>query len=354
MLRSSFLSVLTLASVLAAHGESPALHHGLPGPERHADVPVRVERQAYLMGTRVSMVTYDGSRTRGLARLESFLQVLEQAERELSTWRDDSVLTAFNRGPLDEPFGLSPALCRTFRDVWHLSASTGGRFDPAVGALLDAWGVQIGGRAATAADVQAALARSGLSKLAFDIDRCTLTRAVDVRLDAGAFGKGEALDRVAAVPDSGRHPWLVDLGGQLAVGGHPPRRDGWDIALAHPHRRGEAVLSLFLDGGSISTSGGSERDISAGGRRVSHIIDPRSGEPATYEGSVTVWHARALVADALSTALFLMGPDDGLAWADRNGTAACYLDADASGVKARPSRAFRLRFGTRAAGVPAP
>ena len=82
MLRSSFLSVLTLAAVLAAHDESPVLHHGLLGSERHADVPVRVERQAYLMGTRVSMVTYDGSRSRGLARLESFLQVLEQAERE--------------------------------------------------------------------------------------------------------------------------------------------------------------------------------------------------------------------------------------------------------------------------------
>ena len=271
----------------------------------------------------------------------------------MSTWRDDSVLTAFNRGPLDEPFGLSPALCRTFRTSGTVGID-GRAVRPSGRRASRRVGCADGGRAATAADVQAALARSGLSKLAFDIDRCTLTRAVDVRLDAGAFGKGEALDRVAALPESGRHPWLVDLGGQLAVGGHPPLRNGWDIALAHPHRRGEAVLDLFLDGGSISTSGGSERDISAGGRRVSHIIDSRSGEPATYEGSVTVWHARALVADALSTALFLMGPDDGLAWADRNGTAACYLDADASGVKARPSRAFLLRFGTCAAGVPAP
>jgi len=81
------------------------------------------------------------------------------------------------------------------------------------------------------------------------------------------------------------------------------------------------------------------------GARVSHIFDPRTMRPAGFEGSVTVWHRRGLAADALSTALFVMGPDEGLRWAEARGIAALYLvPAQGGAVRAAATRAFSERF----------
>jgi thiamine biosynthesis lipoprotein len=170
----------------------------------------------------------------------------------------------------------------------------------------------------------------------FEEEACRLTRLRDVTLDSGAFGKGEALDRIARSHEgSGPAPWLIDLGGQVMVHGLPPGRHGWEILVSHPERRERPALMLELTSGSVSTSSGSERDRTAGGRRIRHILDPRSGRPAPYGGSVTVWHQSALAADILSTALFVMGPDDGIAWAERNSIAAGYLESDPTGTAVR-------------------
>jgi thiamine biosynthesis lipoprotein len=97
-----------------------------------------------------------------------------------------------------------------------------------------------------------------------------------------------------------------------------------------------------MRGGSLSTSGGSERDRFAAGRRISHHLDPRTGEPAAFIGSVSVWHPSAFVADVLSTALFVMGPEKGLSWAEARGLAACDLQMDAAGrVTPTMTAAFR-------------
>ena len=105
-------------------------------------------------------------------------------------------------------------------------------------------------------------------------------------------------------------------------------------------------MSVRLITGSVATSAGSERDLSVNGTRVGHILDPRTGRPAPFRGSVTVWAERALMADVLSTALYVMGPDEGLRWADAHGIAAIVLDAGPGGaVQARRSLAFSRRFG---------
>ena len=93
--------------------------------------------------------------------------------------------------------------------------------------------------------------------------------------------------------------------------------------------------------GSLSTSAGSERDLVVNGERVGHIFDPRTGRPATFNGSVTVWHERGLAADALSTALYVMGPEEGLRWARRQGIAACYLIPERGTLRVETTRAFR-------------
>ena len=135
-------------------------------------------------------------------------------------------------------------------------------------------------------------------------------------------------------------PWMIDFGGQIAVNQRPPGQTAWMLSIAHPLERQHAFLSVGLPDGSLSTSGGSERDLWVGGRRIAHHLDPQTGEPAAFHGSVMVWHSSALAADALSTALFVMGPDRGLSWAEAHDIAACYL-VPGSGVSVRMSSAFR-------------
>ena len=300
---------------------------------------VFVSRDVYLMGTRAQLSTYGETRDAGLATLESAMAVIEETEEELSTWRESSAVSALNRHPIGEPWRATPRLCRMFADVWEWHRRTDRAFDPAIGRLLAAWDIH-GEGAIPASEAQArAIASSGMALLAFDRGRCTLTRRADVSIDVGAFGKGEALDRAAAVLGDG--PWMIDLGGQISVGGRLPPEGRWPIAVADPLQRDRPALHLWMATGSLSTSAGSERDLEVNGLRIAHHFDPRTGRPASFNGSVTVWHERGLVADLLSTALYVMGPEAGLRWAEARGIAACYLIPGRSTLRVETTRAFR-------------
>jgi thiamine biosynthesis lipoprotein len=300
---------------------------------------VFVSRDVYLMGTHAQLSTYAAARDGGLATLESALGVIEDTEEELSTWRESSQISALNRHPVGEPWTASPRLCRMFVDMWEWHRATHGAFDPAIGRLLAVWDIHGEGAVPAQEAGPTALASSGMALLAFDQSRCTLTRRADVAIDVGAFGKGEALDRVAAV--LGDDPWMIDIGGQITVGGRTPQEGSWPIGVADPRQRDRPVLQVPMTRGSLSTSGGSERDLVVNGVPVGHVLDPRTGRPATFDGSVTVWHERGMTADVLSTALYVMGPEEGFRWAEARGIAACFLIPEEGTLRVEMTRAFR-------------
>lgn len=339
------LLILTSCAALSA---VPAARQGPPydtdpsthgGPLYDRAAGVVVSREVYLMGTRAQLSTRAVTRDAGLATLAAALAMLEEAEQELSTWRESSDMSALNRQPVGEPWMADARLCRMFSDVWEWHHATDGAFDPAIGRLLAAWDVRGEGIVPSREAHERARALSGMALLAFDPGRCALTRRADVAIDEGAFGKGEALDRAAAVV--GDDPWMIDLGGQVSVGGRLPPEGGWTIAVADPRRRDRPALQVKMTTGSLSTSAGSERDLVVSGVRVGHIFDPRTGRPATFKGSVTVWHERGLAADALSTALYVMGPEAGLRWADGRGIAACYLIPERGTLRVETTGAFK-------------
>ncbi len=301
-------------------------------------------RQAFAMGTRVELQAYADRRGSGLALLEQMLAVIERTDVELSTWRDDSEVSRLNATAGMGPQPLAPQTCRLLADLANLVDQTGAAFDPAVGPLVTAWDLHGVGRIPRDRDLAAARALSGWRRIRLDAAACEVTLASGASLDVGGFGKGEALDRIrAALPADAA--WLANLGGQLAAAGGQ-RGEGWTADLALPQARMDRALSVRLMTGSLATSAGSERDLSVNGTRLGHILDPRTGQPASFRGSVTVWAERALMADVLSTALYVMGPDEGLRWADTHGIAAIFLDASPGGsVRARRSLAFSRRFG---------
>ena len=311
-------------------------------------------REAYAMGTRVELAVAAGTRARGLERLERMFATIERTEAELSTWRAESEISRLNAGAGLAPQRLTPSLCQLFERLDGQVRETGGAFDPAIGSLVTAWDLHGSGRVPSGKQLAAARARSGWRLLSLDVERCTLQMPAGTSIDVGAFGKGQALDRVREAMDPAES-WMVDLGGQVAVSGPPSAAGGWAVAIAHPEDRTAPAVPLRMARGSLATSAGSERDPLVDRTRVGHILDPRTGAPGRFLGSVSVWAASALAADALSTALHVMGPDDGLRWADRRGVAALFLEVAPGGaLRRRPSRAFSRMFdaGPTATGLP--
>jgi FAD:protein FMN transferase len=269
------------------------------------------------MGTTLRIGVHAPERGAGITAIEAAFRAVRATDSLLSTWRDDSELARLNRAAPGRPVPVSAPLGRTLAEVDRWSRATDDAFDPAIGALVDAWDLRGRGRVPSAGELARARERVGRRAFRLSPDGRTLCRLVrGAWLDSGGFGKGAAL---AAARDSlaahGITSALLDFGGQvLALGGDAHDR-AWATPVAHPSRRLEPVARLQLRDRSASTSAQSERFVEIGGRRYGHILDPRTGRPVPAWGSVTVVAADPLVADILSTALLVLGPDAALAWA---------------------------------------
>jgi thiamine biosynthesis lipoprotein len=248
------------------------------------------QRARYLMGTVCEVAVPAGHE----AGIELAFAEAKRVEQMLSTWIDNSELSRLNRGETTP----SPELQSLLEQTAEWSRRTNGAFDPRIKPLIDAWKT----REAGALPDRALIAQAMQSK----------------RWEEGAFGKGYALDRMLAkltAPEA-----MIDFGGQLAVRGE------LRVTIADPEHRQRPVVALTLRDASLSTSSGSEKTFEVGGRRFSHIIDPRSGDALAPRGSASVIADDATTADILSTALYVMGEDEGLRWADAQGVAAIFIN----------------------------
>jgi thiamine biosynthesis lipoprotein len=271
----------------------------------------RVERRVMLMGTVLEIAVEAPDRAAALAASEKAVAALEAAEARLSTWREETELARLNRAPVGERVPLSPELAADLGAARRCWQATGGAFDPAVGPLVKAWGLRGRPKTPGAAELVAAVAASRMEGLMLEGGAAVRARA-DLAIEEGGFGKGAGLGNAVAVlaADPAVSRAVLDLGGQVAVYARrlpEGRPEPWKVPVADPRRRGRTVAELTVDGGSVSTSGTSER-----GR---HILDPRTGAPASDFGSLTVWTADPLTADCLSTGLYVMGPEAAMAWA---------------------------------------
>lgn len=300
---------------------------------------VVVERSFQIMGTEATAVAVASDREAGLLALERAALALSEAELLLSTWRRDSELARLNGAPQGEPVELSPELASLLNTTLRAARESSGAFDPTVGALVAAWDVRGRGRLPTALEMSRAMAATGYWLVTVDDEQQTAQRhEAGVILEEGAFGKGYGLERARSqlAASRGIRGALIDLGGQALAWGEAPDGTSFTVSVAHPERRGEAAAAITLPSGwSVATSGASERSIIVEGRRVGHILDPRTGQPAPHIGSVTVVTGDALQADILSTTLYVLGPRDGLAWlGGRSDVAALFLLPSVRGLRA--------------------
>jgi FAD:protein FMN transferase len=280
-------------------------------------LPERVRREGVVMGTRFRVDLHHPGRPAALGAAEAALREIERLDRVLTTWQADSPMSEVNRAPAGVPVHPDAELFDLLAEAESWAVRTGRAFDPSVGALVDAWGLRSGGVRPAEETLVAARRAVGRGAFALDpVSRTVIRRDDRAWIDTGCFGKGAALRAAAArLADRGVRSALLDLGGQLlAVGEDASAGASWEVGVAHPSRRREAVARLLVHDVSVSTSGNSERAGRAAGETIGHLIDPRAGEPAPVWGSVTVVAADALTADVLSTALYVMGPEAGAEW----------------------------------------
>ena len=284
---------------------------------------VWVERSAYLMGTTLRIRVASDDATAASSAIEHAFRQVARWEDHLSTWRPDSDLSRLNAAPPGVAVSLPRSVIGALIEARSWSFQTEYAFDPALGALIDAWQLRGpgGGVAPLSPAIDSAVAASGWRHFRVDSVANIATRLhPDAWIDAGAFGKGLALRAAGtALDERGIANAILDFGGQIVVLGSPPSAESWIISVAHPERRHDPVLTVMLQAGqSAATTSISERGVEVDGHRVGHVLNPRTGRPITGWGSVTVVAGDPLVADVLSTALFVMGPDRALQWAGRH------------------------------------
>ena len=289
------------------------------------------------LGTWLELEVDAPDRPMALAASEAAVRAIMAAESRLSTWTQESELSGVNRQPVGEPLAISAELAGWLERARDWSDRTDGAFDPSVGALVRLWGLRAGGLEAHPNEAAIEEARAGIGQWS-TAERYVTRLHPGVILEEGAFGKGAALESaLEALRQAGATSARVDLGGQLAFLSRTAR-----VQVAHPDRRDEPVLTLERASGSFATTGNSERGIRVAGVPLAHVLDPRTGRPAADWGSLTVWAERALDADALSTALYLLGPERAVEWANENDgveVVALVLE-EKSVLHAHASRAF--------------
>lgn len=278
-----------------------------------------VEREAYVMGTTLTIAVAAPSRPQGIETIEEAFQAVRRVDGLLSTWRDDSEIARLNQASVGRPVILSPQLYTLLRHAASWVAATEGAFDPAIGSLIDAWDLRRRGRIPSNEALARARAACGIGHFAFADSTHAVSRNDSASwLDTGGFGKGVALAeaRLALLRRQVISASL-NFGGQVLVIG-PDRSGGdWAVPVAHPARRTDPAAWLHLRDRSASTSSQSERFVTIDGRRFGHILDPRTGQPVPAWGSVTVVAKDPAAADAVSTALLVLGPEAGAKWAER-------------------------------------
>lgn len=274
--------------------------------------------------------------------------ILAEVDRQLSTYRADSVISGFNRAPAGTCLPVPEPLLELVRAGEALARESDGAFDLTLEPLLDLWGFGPQARVErvpSAAQLAEARRRTGHRHLR--IEGRQLCKDVDLQLDLNSIAAGYTVDRIAArLGELGVGSYLVDVTGELKAVGKKPDGQPWRIAIEAP-RDDQRVAQriLQLDGYGISTSGDYRNYFEENGIRYSHTLDPQTGAPITHRlAAVTVADASTLRADGLSTLLMVMGSERGLAYAERAGIAAFFVTRDGEGFVTQTSAAFERLF----------
>ncbi len=277
---------------------------------------------ANAMGSRFQILCSRDAQRQLAPRVSEGFELLAELEQQMSFYRHDSEISQINRLAFEKPVPVEPRLLGLLQRAIELSTGTFGAFDITTARVNRLWKTaRCEGRVPDAGEILEAIEGSGSNRLAIDERHSTIAFAHRrLQIDLGGIGKGYALDRLTELlTRSGAKDFLVH-GGQSSVVARGLRgvnlNDSatagipWRIGISHPLKLATRLAELNLENQCAGTSGSGRQSFIHGGRRLGHVIDPRTGWPADHWLSVTVLADDATTADVLATALFVMNRDE--------------------------------------------
>ncbi|MFT3815414.1 MAG: FAD:protein FMN transferase [Acidovorax sp.] len=262
-------------------------------------------------------------------------ETLDAVIAQMSNWEPDSALGRYNAAAPGTWHTLPPEFAAVLDAALHWARACGGAWDPTVGALVSLWGfgprpdphaphAPLGGQPPEPAAIAAALRRCGHQRLQWQPATRRLLQPGGLQLDLSGIAKGFAVDWAAQrLQQAGWEHALLEIGGELRAWGQRPGGQPWRVAVAGA--AGGETLAVPLADGALASSGDHWHAFEHGGRRYSHTLDPRTGQPVAHAlTSVTVHHAECVHADALATVLTVLGPQAGWSFALEQDIAAAF------------------------------
>jgi len=310
---------------------------------------IQVKLQGRTMGVAYHITYIDSAKNSekvARARKKQIDALLEAVNDQMSTYRVDSQLSRFNQSSSVTPFEVSADTALVVKEAIRLAALSDGKLDVTVGPLVNLWGFgpqMKPDRLPSPQALATAKAMVGIEHLAV-VDNTLIKSNPKLYIDLSTIAKGFGVDKIARyLEGEGVNNYLVEIGGEVRSNGKPnPVRD-WVIAIEKPiseHRAIQQAISPKDNG--LATSGDYRQYFEENGRRFSHIIDPDTAMPIDHKlVSVTVIHPSSMTADGLSTAIMLMGPDDGLEFAQAQTLAAFLIIKTDKGFEAVYTDAFK-------------
>ena len=315
--------------------------------DENARLPA-IELSGNTMGTTYSIAIVDPGADSELHGLESRIEArLEQLENTASTYRNTSEISRFNRNRSTDWIAVSDEFCNMVSDALSMARETGGAFDITVGPLVDLWGfgpIDIVGVPPSDDDIDLARKAVGFTKLHTDCNQPAMRKLLpNVQIDLSGWAKGYAVDQLAELVNiAGHENFLVEIGGEIKIHGHNADHRRFAVAIEKPSRHLQEKYSIIhLSNTGLATSGDYRNFFVHEGTRYSHTIDPRTGRPTRHKlSAVTVIHTSTAYADAMATAILVLGPVEGMMLANRLGIGAYFAVSTSAGLEFRSSEAF--------------
>ncbi len=274
-------------------------------------------------------------------------QALDAVDQTMSTYKKLSELSRFNASPRTAPIKVSASLFKVVAAAQDVSRLSQGAFDITIGPIVNIWGFGPNKpiKPPESAVISATRTRVGYQKLILDAKARTLRKSMaSLYLDLSAIAKGYAVDVLAEkLEGMGILHYMAEIGGEVRARGVNAQGRIWRIGVERPNDglQQEVQSVISLRDAAMATSGNYRNYIMVDGRRISHLIDARTASPVSHDlASVSVIHQTCMMADALATALYVLGPEEGLKLAKAHQWAVLYLVPKGKGFARLASPAF--------------
>ncbi len=306
-----------------------AEHH--PGAPTDESYLIQVGRPA--MACQFEVLLNAGQHAAATETALAALDLVDKLEDQMTVYRPQSEVSRINAAAAELPIPVESRLFELLQLAVALHGDTRGAFDITAGPLSKAWGFyRRSGRIPSVHEIETALLRVGSQYLELDPSRRTIQfKRKGMEINLGAIGKGYALDRCGELLSQAGVANFLIHGGQssiLAAGSRlsaHAEKPGWHVALRHPLRPDQELADVWLRDRALGTSGSGQQFFHFEGRRFGHVIDPRTGQSVEGVLSATVLAPTAALADALSTAFFVMGREQTLEFCGEHPTIAAIL-----------------------------